>query len=283
MTMRLSMSSLAGTARTLVRSGPSSEASMLVDRAGAAPRSGADLDPRSATWRLDSRAGARRGAGAPRVAAAGSLPGLVGDGLAGASRASARWRRVAGLRGCRSRRRAARRAGAGVRRPGRRRAGAAARGAALGRRGRPAPAAGCAAGRTPRPAWRSRGRRRRCRWPRGRPPAGSPRRTPTTPGRRSSCRSGTARTARPRATRWARRPPWGRWSGTGRARRIRLFRSVDNDGQQVPSLAPPPVAARVRGRVRARRSCPSQPLRRRGRLPRRKPARIDADPAAVVS
>ena len=105
------------------------------------------------------------------------------------------------------------------------------RGAARGRRRRSAAGAACAprgaaagvgvpfaagaAAAAPAAAGRRRGRavawrpRRAC----------SPRRSPTTPGRPSSCPSGTARTARPRATRWHRKrhassqdPPSGsRW------------------------------------------------------------------------
>ena len=187
---------------------------MLVTTRALAPRSG--LTSSWLTGPVDL--GARLARLGRRLGARPCWCRLVGAAVAGGSRASA-VRVVAGAAGPASR--LSRR-----RRRGRRRAAGFAAGAggaalaawALGAGG------GGAAGRR---RWPGAVRGRRCPAVRR---AGSPRRTPTRPCRPSSCRSGTARTARPRATRSARRPPWGRWSGTGRARRIRLFRRVDDDG-----------------------------------------------------
>ena len=60
--------------------------------------------------------------------------------------------------------------------------------------------------------------------------AGSRRRSPTTPGRPSCDPGGTARTARRRATRWARRPASGSRSGPGLARGLASFARVADDG-----------------------------------------------------
>src|SRR4051794_14082453 len=57
MTMRLSMSSLAGTARTLVAVGTSSEASMFVTTRAAGPRNGVTCDPPAFTGVAAGRGG----------------------------------------------------------------------------------------------------------------------------------------------------------------------------------------------------------------------------------
>ena len=219
MTMRLSISSLAGTARTLVAVGHRAATGLHVGHdAGAAPRSGL-----TSSWLTGPVAFGACGLAGLGCSAWRGAPASLSSGLsATAVSVFGVGRRRCVACGCRSVADdgfAVGGAGAAGRLA---RPGAAALGAAS-RRAR-CRAAGCG-GRQRSAAVGAAGHRARCRA--RRPPAGSPRRTTTTPCRRSSCRSCTAHRARPRATRSARRPPWGRWSGTGRARRIRLFRSVD--------------------------------------------------------
>ena len=237
MTMRLSTRSLAGTARTLVAVGTVSEASMLVTTRALAPRIGVVSGWLTAPLGLGAAGLARLrrvGRGGGRASSALASPGRCG----------------LGRRGLPSR-------GAGAlagRRPGRSRLGrgsalaAAAFGAsALGAVGRRRRRACGGAGRRGgggrlRPPRCRRRRRRRCRHRGARPPGRSPRRSPTTPCRPSSCPSGTARTARPPATRWVRRRSGGRWKRAGRARRIRLFLRVDIDVHVSDQPIPPPLA-----------------------------------------
>src|SRR4051812_8583303 len=77
MTMRLSPSSLAGTARTLVAVGTVSEAFMFLTTAAAAPRSGDDFGPAASD-------GAFAGAGGLAAGAAGAT-GAAGFAGAGAA------------------------------------------------------------------------------------------------------------------------------------------------------------------------------------------------------
>ena len=196
-------------------------------------------------WLRCRGAAAALAAGWPRTAAACPAP----------------WRRVQRPGGGGRLRRAPRRAG-------RRRAGPRAR----RRLRRP---------RGPRPFVRRRGPRARA----GRAVAAvgarrrracSPRRSPTTRGRPRSCPAGTARTARPRATRWRRRPPGDRCWRAGQARRIRLFHRVEDGGQD---RGPQPIPARWRprpgcrivscGAATSRRDAPSARTRSR-RAPRRR-------------
>ena len=171
MTMRLSASSLAGTARTLVAVGTVSETFMFLTTAAAAPRSGDCLPAATGVAGLGRR---RRGG-----------LGCGGRSAAGSAAAAARRPAAARLAPAAARRRpsAARcglRGGRGLRRP-RRVAG-------------PAP--------LPRRGGLVRGRRRRpgC-------PAGSRRRTRARPGPRWTGRRGTAGTSPRPATRWCRIPP----------------------------------------------------------------------------
>src|SRR5690606_37175903 len=80
-TMRLSESSLAGTARTLVAVGTCSEASMLDTIRAAAPRSGCVWAPAGAAGAAGLGVGA--GGGAAGLGAAGGLGAAVGLGTAG--------------------------------------------------------------------------------------------------------------------------------------------------------------------------------------------------------
>src|SRR5215207_4493867 len=79
MTMRLSASSFAGTARTLVAVGTCSDASMLVTIRAAAPRSGVERWPSLGAV----LAGAAFGAGAAAGLAAGASAGLAAGASAG--------------------------------------------------------------------------------------------------------------------------------------------------------------------------------------------------------
>ena len=186
-TMRLSASSLAGTARTLVAVGTSSDACHVGhDRAA---RRAAAACCRLGRRRAPPRAWSRRASRArawPARASRGA--GLAGGGLG------------CGFGGGAARRRPARGRGRG-----------------------PAPV--LAAGAAPALPRAGRGRRRRCRrrWPRRRPldrarrpgsaagtrPGGSRRRSRARPRRRWSGRRGNARTCPRRATRWRRNRPCG--------------------------------------------------------------------------
>ena len=185
MTMRLSMSSLAGTARTLVAVGTSRLASMLVTTRAAGPLSGVTpsaLGLRSAGCPADVFSAGVFSLGVLAAAAAWPGPGPP----AGSVPAPAR-RPASGRPG---------RPSVGRRRAGWRlswtRPAPGLPGPPGWRRRSPAPAPGGSSIRC-RPGWRCR-------------PACSPGRSPTTRGRRCSCRRGTAGRAPRRATRWARSP-----------------------------------------------------------------------------
>ena len=192
MTMRLSMSSLAGTARTR-GGGRDLEAGLHV---------GHDARGRAAQL-LDvvGGLGARRPARAGRPGRTGAVAGWARRDRRREPRAARRTVRPAA---------AGRAAGAAGRRRGRRGSG----------RGRGRPAGPPASASSPARRWSARGLvpSPRHRWS-SRPRACSPRRSPTRRGRPRSCPGGTARTARPRATRWRRKrhgssqdPPSGsRW------------------------------------------------------------------------
>ena len=214
MTTRLSMSSLAGTARTLVAVGTVSEVSMLDTTRDGAPRSGVTMS--SLTGPVPLTAGTSRGFGASAV---GSLFGSACGSLfaAGAALASACGSLLAagaagvGLRGRLAGVGAFVAAGAPLRRAvgGRRRLGARG-GRRCWRRGAWSSGASSSCAPGPHP-----------RRPR---PVGSPRRNPTRPCRPTTCRSGTAGRARRRAIRSARTLQSGHRTWTDRTRRMRLFR-----------------------------------------------------------
>ena len=161
MTVRLSMSSLAGTARTLVAVGTARLASMLVTTRAAGPLSGVRRRRRPASRRARPQPGS---AAAGLASAACGCGGLLLGGLAACSAASASRRR---------RRRAV--TGAGP---------SALAWAPVGGRRAPVPGSGCGHRRSaPLPASPVV----EPRWPGRRRAAGSPRRSPTTPCRPSSC------------------------------------------------------------------------------------------------
>ena len=200
MTTRLSMSSLAGTARTLVAVGTWSEDSMLVTTRAAGPRSGATFSVTSASASLGATFTSR---GVGLVSGFCSARAVGAELGAACSRVGpSRWRRRSGWP-CRGGL-----GGSGALAAG---AGAAwrARPSAAARRGWRAPArpwrAGAALAGAGGPSPQPLALRRFLRWGRARRRASSRRRTPTRPCRPSSCPGGTARTARPPTTRSGRR------------------------------------------------------------------------------
>ena len=200
-TMRLSMRSLAGIARTLVAVGSSRLDSMFATVRAAAPLRRWTSISDGVAGRVAAAAGMSRGRGAGVGAEAGAGEGVAGVvGAAGAG-AGADVGVGAGAgtvgeapfcagtvgaeaEGAGGERRAATRATGGARR-----------------------LAGACRGTRPRA--RARDWTASARW--GCPRVGSRRRTPTRPGRRSSCRRGTAGAVRRRATRWDRTPRGRGW------------------------------------------------------------------------
>ena len=300
-TMRLSMSSLAGTARTLVAVGTARLASMLTTTREDGPRSRtpssrrapASAGPagarrRGAAWR---RRAAVAGGGLRRRRAAGAAAavcgaggvwsrgpsrGLLGGGLGGL---------VGGGRGGlrRRARRAPRRASAA--------GAAAAAAAALGLSGAARSPRGLRGRlRPPRPSSRAEGargpavlvggRRRRRR----RRPWGCRRRTPATRARRCSGPCGRPPAAPARATRWARSPSSGRLPGSAVARRV----SPSSD--RGAGICPPGASLDpASGHVAAQRGPPAERAERPGpgeqdeqaAPPRQQPGPVNPSTTAV--
>ena len=208
MTMRLSTSSLAGTARTEVAVGTSSEDSMFVTTRAPAPRMGCERD--SSSGPVCFGACGSRGIGAGGLGLLLASPSGSGSSAFFASGSSAFVASAVG--GLASARLPARPASGSACSARLLRLGLRRLGLLLGRRARrsvPLASGGRGGAVGGRRAGPRRGR--------------SPRRSSTTPCRRCSCPVGTARTARRPATRWVRMRSGGRWTGTARPRAMRLF------------------------------------------------------------